>query len=369
MEHRELGKTGMQVSVVGIGTLGFARAGLCKDDEASRKAMVDIVSRALELGVTFIDTALAYGGGRAEQAVGAALKASVAKPVILTRTHSWQKSSDPAVIAADIDASRERLGVDVLDVYEIHDVSSPKAYQKVRENKLYEPIVQAKKEGKVKAIGYSSHGDAELIQKIVDENEIDVVTLAYNILHSKRSPGDGEDPKITATKLFPMLKERGIGITVMKPFGGGILTWNLGQGTALPPARLVRYVVENPHVATVTPGADTLAQLEEWIPAGNADAALSPADIQKLEEAANNWGANLCRQCGYCRPCSQEIDIPKVMRLLMQWQHTKDEKLREQYAKLDVKANACVECGDCEERCPYDLAIAEKMKETAAIFE
>jgi len=368
MEYRELGKTGMQVSVVGIGTLGFARAGLLKDDETSRQAIVEIVCRALERGVTFIDTALAYGGGRAEQGVGAGLKASAAKPVILTRTHSWQKSTDPAVIAADIDASRERLGVDVLDVYQLHDISSPKAYAKVRENDLYAPIVQAKKEGKVKAIGYSSHGDAGLVRQLVDENEVDVVTLAYNILHSKRSPGDGEDPKITATKLFPMLKERGIGITVMKPFGGGILTWNLKAGSRLPPAQLVRYVVENPHIATVAPGVDSMAQLEELVPAGNADAALSQDDMRQLEEAANNWGADLCRQCGYCQPCSREINIPRVMRLLMQWQHTKDEKLREQYAKLDVKADACVACGDCEERCPYDLAIAEKMEETAAIF-
>ena len=92
------------------------------------------------------------------------------------------------------------------------------------------------------------------------------------------------------------------------------------------------------------------------------------AQIGRYEEA-KRWGRAFCRQCGYCLPCSEEINIPHIMRLLMQWHHEGNGKLMEQYSKLPIKASACTACGTCEERCPYDLPVAEKMEEAQQVFE
>ncbi|NOZ63489.1 MAG: hypothetical protein GXO71_00815 [Caldiserica bacterium] len=369
MEYRVLGRTGLKVSVVGIGTLGFGREGLFPKGEAGIKEMARVINRALDLGVNIIDTACAYGNGMAEKGVGEVMKKRRNELIVLSRTHAWQKSDNPADIAVSLEESLNRLQVDTIDIYQLHDVTSPEAYRKVMEGGFYEVLRKAKKEGKVRFIGFSTHGSFEVVKKMIESGEVDVLTLAYNILHRKRVASDGEDLKVTSQKVFPLIEKFGIGLTVMKPLGGGALTLKGADGRGLSPLKLVRYVVQNQYVHTVTPGVGTISHLEELVKAGDDEYALTPEEIKQFEEEAKRWGRDLCRQCGYCLPCPQDIPIPSIMRLLTKWQQKRDRELMKSYKDLETKASACVECRECEKRCPYDIRITGKMREARQIFE
>jgi len=368
MEYRILGKTGLKVSAVGMGTLGFARAGLFNKGEEGIREMARITNRALDLGLNFIDTAYAYGRGAAERGVGEVMKTRRSETVLLGRTHVWQQSLDPKDTQTCLEESLKRLQTDTIDVYQLHDVTSAETYDKVLSAGLYEVLKDAKRAGKVRFIGYSTHGNFDLLRRMIESGEVDVLTVAWNALNQKRQIGDGEDLRETSAKVFPLAAAHGIGITIMKPLGGGVLTWQGPAGKRLPPAKLVRYVVQNQYVHTVTPGVDNIAQLEELAQAGDPRFALSAEEIKQFEEDARAWGLDVCRQCGYCLPCSQEIHIPTVMRILMQWHNTKDKNLAATYRGLQHNASECIECGECEDRCPYELPIAQKMREAEELF-
>jgi predicted aldo/keto reductase-like oxidoreductase len=368
MEYRTLGKTGLKVSVIGIGTLGFARAGLYEKGEEGIKIMSDIISKAIEFNINSIDTAYAYGKGIAEKAVGEAIKSKRDKVIILSRTHRWQTSEKPEDTEEIIYESLRNLKTDYIDIYQLHDVSSEKSYEKVINNKIYEVLVKAKEKGYIRFIGFSTHGDFQLKKKMIEEQEVDVMTIAYNPLYYKRGPFDSENIKETEEKFLPFAKKHNIGITVMKPFGGGILTMEMPGGKKLSPLKILRYIVENENIHTVTPGIENEKQLEEIVKAGDKEYSLSEEEKKNLLEEVKFLGTDFCRQCGYCMPCPQGINIPQIQKILLMWEIKKDEKIRENYIKLEKKASECIECKKCEEKCPYRIKITEKMKKAVEIF-
>ena len=366
MEFRKLGNTGLKVSVVGLGTLGFARVGLFNKGEEGVKEISYIVNRALDLGINFIDTALAYGNGVAETGVGEIMKTRRKESVVLSRSHVWQTSENPEDTAKSIEGSLKRLNMEAIDVFQVHDVTKPESYKMVREKGIYEVVKKAKKEGKLKFIGFSTHGSAEMMKEMINSGDVDVLTVAYNLTGHRRMLADGDDIRKTEEEIFPLCEEKGVGITIMKPFGGGVMTQPAPDGTKLSPLKLLKFVVQNPLVNSVTPGVNYTYQIEELVKAGDPGYRLSDNEIRELREAALKWGKDFCRQCGYCLPCENNIKIPDMMNIL-RWAVIKDEntrkRVKEHYAKMEVKADACKECKKCEEKCPYGLPISAKMKE------
>ena len=369
MEYRILGKTGLKVSVVGVGGLGFTRANLCTPDRKGLPEIESIINRALDLGVNVFDTAYVYGGGIPEEGLGLVMKTRRKEAVILSRTHVYQQSDNPVDTTLSLETSLKRLKTDVVDIYQLHDVSSLESFEKVTRLGIYDALKTAKKQGKVRFIGFSTHGGFEVAKKMIETGDVDVLTVSYNILHRKRSAGDRENLRETGEKLFPFAKKFNIGITVMKPLGGSSLICQDAEGKSLSAVKLIRYIVQNPYIHTVTPGIDNMSQLEEDVKAGDQSFALTTQDIKEIEDEANKWGKEFCRQCGYCKPCTQDINIPAVLKNLMEWRRTKHEKVRESYNNLKVKASACTACKVCEERCPYHLPISDMMAEASSELE
>ena len=112
----------------------------------------------------------------------------------------------------------------------------------------------------------------------------------------------------------------------------------------------------------------SLDEVEQNAEAG-ADRPLTETEREKLFEAAYSLSKTFCRQCEYCLPCEQELDIPTIF--ILDKHYTRfgaRESARERYAALPVKVDACTECGTCESRCPYELPIREKIVEAAEFF-
>jgi len=363
MEYRVLGNTGLKVSVVGIGSLGFLRA------RATPGEIEKVVNRALDLEINIIDTARVYGKGEIERAIGRVTKNRWKECIILSRV----PGRAPKEFAQSINESLRNLNVETIDIYQVHNVTRSGELEKLMNNGVFDELKRAQKAGKIKFIGISSHARAEDTKRMINSGEIDVITVSYNLIRLQRQVTDGEDISITEKEILPLAKEKGLGVTIMKPFGGGILAKNsLSGGVSISPVQALKFVISNPYVDTVIPGIGSIAELEEDIKAGDPNVLLSRKDIARLQEDAKNWGPDFCRNCGYCLPCSEDISIPKIRGLLLNYKlggENGKNRARKAYDNLEVKASACSECKECEERCPYHQAISEKMREAQEIFE
>jgi len=294
-----------------------------------------------------------------EQVTGKALQGRRSDAVVISRA----VSREPAALAADVDTSLKNLKTDYIDVYQLHDVTRPADVEKVPE--LLKTLRKAQEQGKVRFIGISTHGAAEDVRAMIATGDVEAMTISYNVTQHKRSLGDGEDMSRFTTDVLPFAKEHDVGVSIMKPLGGSRLAQPGPCGEPpVSPMKAIRYVVENQLISAVTPGVGTMEHLLEDLPAGDPANALSADEIRGLEEQGRSWGLYFCRQCGYCMPCEQEITIPQMMTLQEQLREAKDlSSLKEQYAKFAVKAEACIQCGRCEERCPYGLPIQERLKQ------
>lgn len=358
MEYRTLGRTGLKVSVVGLGSLSYLRADSTAED------VEQMTDRAAEGGINILDTAYAYGHGKIDKMIGRAIQKNRSRWVIISRSHR----RDPREFSESMEETFKNLQTDVFDVFQLHDITNPKDYEATKEpGSIYDIALQAKKDGRVRFVGISTHANTDIVRDMIESDRYDVITISYNAANCQRSPGDGENIARTAEEILPLAKSRGIGITIMKPYGGGSLVQERpgpdGAKTSIPPIQLLKFCIANPNVDSVTPGVENIEQVDTAISAGQTGAGITQQQIKKLKELISVWGADFCRRCGYCLPCSEGIAIPTAMRVLEMFKTSQVGKAKDSYAKLDPKPDVCTECNECVERCPYSLSIPEKMKE------
>lgn len=323
MEYRILGNTGLKVSVIGFGGIPIQRVSV---DEARV-----IVNRALELGVNFFDTARGYTDSEAK--LGEVLSRRRNEAVIASKSMARTREG----MAADIKKSLETLGVDFIDLYQLHNVKDEKALEQVLSpGGALAALKEAKKDGVIRHIGITGHIKSFLMEAL-KTGELETVQFPFNTVELAG-----------ALELMELAEKAGSGVIVMKPLAGGALG---NAGAAL------RFILGHP-VTTVIPGMDSVEQVEENARVGYNPAPLSGDEKKLLEEEAAKLGAEFCRRCEYCKPCPQGIDIPVVF--LLDGYYTRyDLKgwARERYRAMPAGADACAECGECEQRCPYKLPI------------
>ncbi|HHW28051.1 MAG TPA: aldo/keto reductase [Syntrophomonadaceae bacterium] len=335
MEYRRLGKTDLKVSVIGFGGIPVQRI-----DTASAEK---VVKRAVELGINFFDTARAYTDS--EEKLGLALKKHRDQVIIATKSMARDKKS----MAEDIDKSLRTMGVDYIDLYQMHNVKDKETLEQVLgADGALAALIEAKEKGKIRHIGVTGHIKAMLLE-ILKTEEIETVQFPFNPVET-----DG------AKDVIDLAGKMDAGIIVMKPLAGGALT----------NAKLsLRYILEHP-VSVAIPGMDSLEQVEENAAVGNERKPLTDQEQEELAQLVEKLGTSFCRRCEYCLPCQQGIDIPSVF--LFDGYYTRYD-LKDwaigRYQALKVKADSCVECGECEERCPYNLPIREMLKDAARRLE
>ena len=351
MLKRRLGRTNFQASVVGLGGIPIARRGW---DEA-----VAVVKRALEMGVNYIDTASAYQDS--ENKIGAAIKGQRDGLFIATKTTN--RTRDGA--AADINESLSRLGLDHVDLLLIHGVDTEEDLNRfLGVGGAVEAFRDAQQAGKVRFLGISGHQNPVLV-KAIKTGVFDVILASYNLTNADADK-----------ELFPLTKELDIGVTVMKPLGGGalgvppeVVQFQVADRAIAPAEVALRFVLSNPFIHTTIPGMSKLAEVEANVPLGYVPQSMSPEEVGVLRKKAETLGFTFCQGCGYCVPeCPEEINIPEVFRL----QTFHDQYGMMGYAKATyrtrhaAKVDLCTECRSCMERCPAQLEIPELLKKAKA---
>ncbi|HHV71621.1 MAG TPA: aldo/keto reductase [Clostridia bacterium] len=334
MKYKVLGSTGLEVSVVGFGGIPIQRTSA---EEAKK-----VILKAEELGINFIDTARAYTVS--EEYIGQALAGRRDKWIFASKSMARRKEA----MARDVDTSLKNLQTDYIDLYQIHNVATERDWNRVMgEEGAYAALLEAKEAGKIGHIGFTTHSK-EILKLALESGKFETVMFPYNIVESQ-----GED-------LFKRAKELNIGVIAMKPMAGGAIE----DGTLA-----LKYILQNEAVTTAIPGMADVKEVEENVKAANEFSPLMEGEKQKIEEIAKSLGNSFCRRCGYCGPCPQGIDIPSMF-LFSAYKERYDlaDWSEDRYYAMKARAKDCIECGACEERCPYHLPIREMLKEVRRVF-
>ncbi|MBR4935142.1 MAG: aldo/keto reductase, partial [Anaerotignum sp.] len=210
-----------------------------------------------------------------------------------------------------------------------------------------EALQEAKAAGKIGHIGLTAHS-LEVFEKAMELDWVETIMFPYNIVETQ------------ATELIKKCAEKNIGFIDMKPLAGG----------AIEDATLaLRFICANPDVTVVIPGMFDLKEIEQNLAAVEDKSPLTEEELTKMQEIRDQLGNNFCRRCNYCAPCAVGISIPNVF--LFQGyldRYGLGDWAKDRYHGMPVKASACIGCGACEKRCPYDLPIREMLKDAAAKF-
>jgi uncharacterized protein len=334
MRTRILGRTGLEVSVVGFG--GIPIQGNARDEAAA------IALRAVEAGITFFDTARGYTDS--EEKLGLALPRLRSRVVIATKS----LARDAAGMARDVDTSLGLLRTDVIDLYQAHSVGTEADLDRVLgPGGAYEALDAARRAGKVRFIGVTGHSRRVLL-RAVETGLFDTVQHPFNVLETDWL----ED-------VVPAARRLGVGVIGMKPVAGGALS-RVARAS-------VRFAIER-GVDVAIPGMDSAAQVDENAAAGADAAELRPEELAALEAEKARWGGAFCHRCGYCTPCPNGLNIPFLFLIeayftryeLRDWALARLAGLGKSYAD-------CAACGECLAKCPYGLPIPELMRTAASV--
>lgn len=380
MEYRELGNTGLKVSEIGMGCEGFA------EDECHNT--MRLFDEAEKLGINYFD--LYASNPEVRASVGEALKGRREKFIIQSHVCSiwkdgqYKRSRKIDEVKAGWEEMMSLLQTDHIDVGMIHYVDSMKDWQEIAEGPVLDFVKELKEKGAIRHIGLSSH-NPEVALEAVKSGVIEVLMFSVNPCYDLQPASEdveelwaeknyeghlvNMDPK--RQELYETCQRMGVGITVMKAFGGGdLLDETLSPaGKALTVNQCIHYALTRPAVATVLSGAHSVEQLRtsaayEEASEEERDYAMAFASFPKI-----SWEGH-CMYCSHCAPCPKKIDVASVTKFLnlAKAQGTVPETVREHYEVLPHHGGECIRCGACETRCPFSVPIMENMKQAKEIF-
>lgn len=335
MQTMKLGSTGLEVSRIGFGGIPIQRL---TEDEAVR-----VVRRCLELGVTFFDTANAYT--TSEERIGKAIGGARQQVVIATKT----TARDRITAEQHLELSLQRLGTDYIDLWQFHNVSTKEDYARVLgPDGAMEAALKARQAGTVRHIGITSHS-MDVALEAVRSGCFETIMFPFNFVT--------DEP---AAKLLPLATENGLAFIAMKPFAGGMLDKaNL----------VIRYLLSFENVLPI-PGIERVEEIEEIVDIASKAEPLTEEERQEMARLRAEADTRFCRRCDYCQPCPQEIPISLLMNLRSFWRRFPRESFVTGWIAEGVeRARSCLECGSCEEKCPYHLPIREMIAENIRFYD
>lgn len=380
MRYRDLGNTGIRVSEIGMGCEGFVGKPY---DQVER-----LVDQMEELGVSCIDLYAPDPEFRSH--LGRALRGRRDRFVLQAHLCSvwkegqYKRSRDPAEVREGFLDQLNRLETDHAEIGMIHYSDSMADWEAVKNGPVMEYARQLRQRGTIGCVGLSSH-NPQVALDAVESGLIQVLMFSVNPCYDLQPAGEdveslwddksyerplvNMDPQRQA--LYEACQRRGVGITVMKAFGGGdLLSAELSPaGRALSAFQCIHYALTRPGVACVMSGARTPEELRasaayEQASEAERDYAAAFAAMPKI-----SWKGH-CMYCGHCAPCPRGIEVASVTKFLnlAVAQRAVPETVREHYAVLEHTAAECIRCGACEKRCPFEVPVMENMRRAAELF-
>jgi predicted aldo/keto reductase-like oxidoreductase len=376
MKYRKFGRLDWDVSVLGFGAM---RLPVIDNDPArvDEPEALKMIHHAIDHGVNYIDTAYTYHENQSEIVVGKALRNGYREKVKLaTKLPSW------LVESADdfdrfLDEQLKKLQTGHIDFYLLHALNST-YWPKLRDWGVLNWAESAIADGRIRHLGFSFHDEFEVFKEIVDGyDRWEFCQIQFNFMDIEYQAG---------TKGLDYAAGRGLAVVIMEPLRGGQLTAKvppsvaeLWQGAATdrrPAEWALQWVWDHPQVSVVLSGMSAMQHVLENIAyADRSGASRLCGDelnlVDKIREEYRRLVPVPCTNCNYCLPCPNGVEIPEI------FEHYNNARIydnlrgpRFHYRNLaaDKQADNCVECLECEEKCPQDIAIVESLKTAHALL-
>jgi len=361
MRTSRFGKTNLDLSVFSLGTMRCL---------ASPQITRETIARGIALGINHLETAPAYG--KSEVYVGQALQdlAISRQDIYLTTKLSPTLNREQATLA--IDSSLKKLQVDYIDCLAIHGINTQSHLESsTNPHGCLAAIQTAIHQGKIRHLGFSTHGSLDLIIAAIETNLFEFVNLHYYYFWQLNQPA------------IALAAAQDLGIFIISPAdkGGQLYT---------PPEQLkklcdpfsplelnYRFLLSDRRITTLSVGAATPEELIAPLAVSDADDPLSDREktvFSKLEsQLESSLNTDLCRQCDRCLPCPETINIPEILRLRnLEIAYDMQRYGQYRYGMLENaghwfpgnKGNRCTDCGDCLPRCPENLDIPRLLRDS-----
>lgn len=377
MRYRKMGKTNVDVSVLGFGAMRLPMqgnpgglAGFDPNIPIDEIEATKMINYALEQGINYFDTAYGYHGGKSETFLGKALKAHRSKVMIATKLPVWnvQKPEDFEKL---FNEQLGKLGTDYLDFYLIHGLDGA-TWARMKELGVLKFFDGLRAGGRIRYAGFSFHDELKAFKEILDAYDWDMCQIQYNFYDQKHQAG---------TEGLAYAASRGVGIVVMEPLRGGKLVdkippeiqalWDSAAIKRTPVEWAMRWVWNHGEVSTALTGSSSLAQLVENIRIVKDAAAdsLTPAELSLFDQVQDAYRKMLkvdCTGCGYCMPCPNGVDIPRNFQLYNDTFLFKGAEFNalfyNKFLTPEQRASGCFECLICVEKCPQKINIPKELK-------
>jgi len=362
MRYRIHPKTGDKISELGYGSSYMP--------EADEESAVEALEAAAEGGINYFDMATADGNcfpwyGKALEGRRKEIFYQIHFGADYTRgSYGWTLKLDQA--KRSVEGVMKSLRTDYIDYGMIHCMDEDSDWETYQKNGVLKYLLQMKEQGVVRHIGLSSH-TPEVIERILDEAPVETLMFSINPGYDYQQ-GEYANGSVDArAEVYRRCEREKIGITVMKPFSGGqMLNAKLSPfGVALTPWQCMQYALDRPGVLSVLPGMSSKTQVENLL--GFFDATDEERDYSAIGAFKPREAKGKCVYCNHCQPCPAGIDIGLVNKYY-DLAKSGDSMAADHYRKLDMKAGACVGCGHCTARCPFEVEQQNRMKEIAEYF-
>ena len=381
MQYRKFGRLGFEVSALGFGAMRLpTKEGKINEEEAAR-----MLRYAIDCGVNYVDTAYPYHDQTSEGFVGRALQDGYRKKVkVATKLPVWLVDK-PEDLDKFLNKQLERLQMDYVDFYLLHSLNRESWY-KIRDLGVLDWAEKAMADGRFRHLGFSFHGDYEEFVEIIDAYNWEMCQIQYNYMDIQNQAG---------VKGLKYAADKGLAVVIMEPLLGGRLVgppqpvqqiWDQATNKRTPAGWGLHWLWNQPEISTVLSGMSNLEQVKENV----ALAADSGVGVLNDEELAlydqvrakyRELTAISCTNCRYCMPCPQGVDIPKNFKNYNDGiMFNKPESARGEYAwwkyayevqksaDTDIRAENCIQCQQCESKCPQKIPISKWMKTVAGVL-
>jgi len=379
MIYRPVGNTGMSASIIGLGMEHL--------DNKPYETVESVINAALDREINIFD--LFMPGETVRRNIGRALKGRRDKVLIQGHIGStdinqqYDISRDPKIIRKYFEDLLRFLDTDYIDFGMLFFIDSEKDFTDVFEGDTVNYALELKKQGRVRALGASSHNPA-IAKKVVETGLVDLLMFSINPAFDMASAdtyvldylgGTGMnyeknlDPDRAA--LYKLCEQKGVGITIMKTLAAGKLLSPEHTPFSRPLSvnQCIHYALTRPAAVTALIGCASAQQVHEA--ANYVDASEGEKDYSAVIREFQGSMKGSCVYCNHCLPCPSEIDIASVNKYLdiaVLDEINIPPSAASHYSRVEHGAGECTACGSCEERCPFSVPVIKNMKKAAALF-
>jgi len=367
MRYRSFGKLDWQVSALGFGCMRLPTHGAERDIDEPEA--IRMLRYAIDQGVNYLDTAYGYHGGNSERLVGKALQDGYRDRVRLATKLPPNRVQTAADFDVLLDEQLRKLQTDHIDFYLLHGLDQ-ESWHKVRDLGVLAWAEGAIADRRIVHLGFSFHDKFEVFQEIVDAyDRWTFCQIQYNYMDVDQQAG---------TRGLQYAASRGLGVVIMEPLLGGRLAsppeqirelWRAAHTSRSPADWALQWLWNQPEVSVVLSGMSTMEQVEQNIASASVSGigTLMQTDLDLVARVRGTYQDLCpipCTKCGYCMPCPNGVNIPGDFELLNNGaMYDAMGEMRREYQNLaeGERADACIQCRECEAKCPQHIPISDWM--------